>query len=203
MRVIWTDDMVDFLRKNYPHYTNGQLVEMIKEKFGVTVTRVKLKNAKATYNFKNKVLRNQGCFQKGMTPWNKGRTMSEETREKVKRTWFKKGNVAVNTKPLGSTRINTDGYKVIKLAKSGQWKLYSRYMYEKYHGVELTGDDVIIFADRNPKNFEKDNLIKVNRRELLYLNQRGLIFENKDLTKSGVVISKMEIAIDERKKDLK
>lgn len=203
MRVTWTEDMVDFLRKNYPHYTNDELVGMMKEKFNVTVTRAKLKNAKATYNFKNKAFPNQGCFQKGMTPWNKGRTMSEETREKVKRTWFKKGNVAVNTKPLGSTRINADGYKAIKLTKSGKWKLYSRYMYEKYHGVKLTCDDVIIFADRNPKNFEKDNLIKVNRRELLYLNQRGLIFEDKDLTKSGVVISKMEIAIDERKKDRK
>lgn len=203
MRITWTDDMVDFLRKNYPYYTNDELVGMMKEKFGVTVTRAKLKNAKATYNFKNKAFRNKGCFQKGMTPWNKGRTMSEETREKVKRTWFKKGNVAVNTKPLGSTRINADGYKVIKLTRSGKWKLYSRYMYEKYHEVELTSDDVIIFADRNPKNFEKDNLIKVNRRELLYLNQRGLIFENKDLTKSGVVISKVEIAIDERRKERK
>lgn len=125
--------------------------------------------------------------------------MREETRKKLERTWFKKGH-DLNTKPLGSTRINTDGYKVIKLAKSGKWKLYSRYMYEKYHGVKLSADDIIIFADRNPKNFEKDNLIKVTRRELLYLNQRGLIFENKDLTKSGVAVSKMEIAIDERKK---
>lgn len=202
MRVTWTDDMVDFLRENYPHYTNDQLVEMMKEKFGVTVTRAKLKNAKATYNFKNKVLRNQGCFQKGMTPWNKGRTMSEETREKVKRTWFKKGQ-CLNLKPLGTLRDGSDGYTYIKVERSGQWKLYSRYMYEKYHGVALTGDDVIIFADRNPKNFEKDNLIKVTRRELLYLNQRGLIFEDKDLTKSGLVVSKMEIAIDERRKDLK
>lgn len=202
MRITWTEDMVDFLRKNYPHYTNDKLVEIIKEKFGVTVTRAKLKNAKATYNFKNKAFRNQGCFQKGMTPWNKGRTMSDETREKVKRTWFKKGQ-CLNLKPLGTLRDGSDGYTYIKVERSGQWKLYSRYMYEKYHGVELTGDDVIIFADRNPKNFEKDNLIKVNRRELLYLNQRGLIFEDKDLTKSGVVISKMEIAIDERKKDRK
>ena len=202
MRITWTDDMVDFLRENYPYYTNDQLVDMMKEKFNVTVTRKKLKNVKAAFKFKNKIIRNQGCFQKGMTPWNKGKPMGEETRKKLERTWFEKGH-DLNTKPLGSTRINTDGYKVIKLAKSGKWKLYSRYMYEKYHGVKLSADDIIIFADRNPKNFEKDNLIKVTRRELLYLNQRGLIFENKDLTKSGVVVSKMEIAIDERKKDRK
>lgn len=202
MRVTWTEDMVDFLRKNYPHYTNDELVDMMKEKFGVTVTRAKLKNAKATYNFKNKAFRNQGCFQKGMTPWNKGGTMSEETREKVKKTWFKKGQ-CLNLKPLGTLRDGSDGYTYIKVERSGKWKLYSRYMYEKYHGVKLSADDIIIFADRNPKNFEKDNLIKVNRRELLYLNQRGLIFEDKDLTKSGVVISKVEIAIDERKKDRK
>lgn len=76
-------------------------------------------------------------------------------------------------------------------------------MYEKYHNIELKDDEAIIFADRNKENFEKDNLVKVNRKELLYLNKSGLIFEDKDLTKSGVVVSKMEIAIDERKKDRK
>lgn len=81
-RITWTDDMVGFLRENYPYYTNDELVDMMKEKFNVTVTRAKLKNAKATFNFGNKVFRNKGCFQKGMTPWNKGRTMSDETREK-------------------------------------------------------------------------------------------------------------------------
>lgn len=203
MRVHWTDDMVDFLRENYPYYPNKELATMIEEKFGVAVTEEKVKSAKSNFNIGRKVYPNKGRFYKGMTPWNKGRTMSEETREKVKRTWFKKGNVAVNTKPLGSTRINTDGYKVIKLAKSGQWKLYSRYMYEKYHDVKLKDDEAIIFADRNKKNFDKDNLVKVNRKELFYLNKSGLIFEDKDLTKSGVVVSKMEIAINERRKNLK
>lgn len=203
MRTTWTDDMVDFLRENYPYYPNKELVTMIEEKFGVAVTEEKVKSAKSNFNIGDKVYPNKGRFYKGMTPWNKGRTMSEETREKVERAWFKKGNVAVNTKPLGSTRINTDGYKVIKLAKSGQWKLYSRYMYEKYHNIKLKDDEAIIFADRNKKNFSKDNLIKVNRKELLYLNKNELIFEDKDLTKSGVAVSKMEIAIDERRKDLK
>lgn len=203
MRVTWTDDMVDFLRENYPYYPNKELVAMIEEKFGVAVTEEKVKSAKSNFNLGHKVYPNKGRFYKGAIPWNKGKTMSEETRKKLERTWFKKGNVAVNTKPLGSTRINTDGYKVIKLAKSGQWKLYSRYMYEKYHNVELKDDEAIIFADRNKENFDKDNLVKVNRKELLYLNKGGLIFEDKDLTKSGVVISKMEIAIDARRKDLK
>lgn len=203
MRTTWTDDMVDFLRENYPYYPNKELAEMIKEKFGVVVTEEKVKSAKSNFNIGHKVYPNKGRFYKGMTPWNKGRTMSEETRKKLERTWFKKGNVAVNTKPLGSMRINTDGYKVIKLTKSGQWKLYSRYMYEKYHNVELKDDEAIIFADRNKENFDKDNLVKVNRKELLYLNKGGLIFEDKDLTKSGVVVSKMEIAIGERKKDIK
>lgn len=203
MRVHWTDDMVDFLRKNYPHYPNKELVTMIEEKFGVAVTEEKVKSAKSNFNLGHKVYPNKGRFYKGAIPWNKGKTMSEETRKKLERTWFKKGNVAVNTKPLVSTRINTDGYKVIKLAKSGQWKLYSRYMYEKYHNVELKDDEAIIFADRNKKKFDKDNLVKANRKELFYLNKGGLIFEDKDLTKSGVVVSKMEIAIDERRKDLK
>lgn len=203
MRTTWTDDMVDFLRENYQHYPNKELAEMIEEKFGVAVTERKVKSAKSNFNIGDKAYPNKGRFYKGMTPWNKGKTMSEETREKMKRTWFKKGHVAVNRKPLGSTRFDKDGYKYIKLTKSGQWKLYSRYMYEKYHDVKLKDDEAIIFADRNKDNFHKDNLVKVNRKELLYLNKSGLIFEDKDLTKSGLVVSKMEIAIGERRKNLK
>lgn len=204
MRVRWTDDMVDFLRKNYQHYPNKELVEIFEKKFGVPFTIDKLKNAKKSFKIGGKTYPNKGRFYKGMIPWNKGKTMGEETRKKLERTWFKKGrSYYLNAKPLGSTRVDTNGYKVIKLAKSGKWKLFSRYMYEKYHNVELKDDEVIIFADRNKDNFDKDNLVKVNRKELLYLNENKLIFEDKDLTKSGVVVSKMEIAINERRKNLK
>ena len=33
-----------------------------------------------------------GLFQKGSTPWNKGKKMPEYTKKKLKKTMFKKGN---------------------------------------------------------------------------------------------------------------
>ena len=71
-------------------------------------------------------------------------------------------------------------------------------MYEKYHNVKLTQDDVIIFADQNKSNLEKDNLILITKNQLLKMNQDKLIFNDKELTKTGVNIAKLIIKTKEK-----
>ena len=72
-------------------------------------------------------------------------------------------------------------------------------MYEKYHNIKLTQDDVVIFADQNKLNFEKDNLILVSKNQLLEMNRNKLIFQDKELTKTGANIAELMIKINERK----
>lgn len=115
-------------------------------------------------------------------------------------TWFKKGSKPKNTLKVGSTRITKDGYKEIKIAEPNKWKLYQRYLYEKAHDEELTSNDLIIFADGDKSNFDIDNLVKVSRANLLYLNNKNLIFDDADLTKTGVNISKVMETVYKRKK---
>ena len=199
----WTEEEINFLREVYPHYPNKEVIEMLKDKFGIETSRRNLLNVKNRYNIPNKVIPNSGCYRKGKEPWNKGKTMPEETKAKVKKTWFKKGQIPKNHRPVGSTRIDRDGYKLIKIAEPNKWIVYSRYVYEKAHGEKLKKNEAIIFADGNKLNFDIDNLVKVSRANLLYLNNNKLIFDDPELTKTGVNVSKVAEKINklERKED--
>lgn len=190
-RHIWTEEEIEFVREVYPYHENKEISKMVKEKFGFDVSTRNLQNVRNKYKIPKKVIPNSGCYRKGDEPWNKGKRMSDEVREKVKGTWFKKGQVPKNHKPVGSTRIDRDGYKLIKIAEPNKWIVYSRYVYEKAHGEKLKKNEAIIFADGNKLNFDIDNLVKVSRANLLYLNNKKLIFDDPELTKTGVNVSKV------------
>lgn len=196
----WTEDEIEYIRGVYPYHTNKVIVEMVKSKLGIDVSPRNLRNLKHRYNFSHKAIPNAGSFKKGAVSWNKGRKMSEDEKKKSMATWFKKGGKPHNTLQVGSTRVTKDGYKEIKIAEPNKWMLYQRYLYEKEHDVELTSSDIIIFADGDKSNFDIDNLVKVSRANLLHLNRCGLIFDDPDLTKAGVNVSKLVEAMYKRKK---
>ena len=57
-----------------------------------------------------------------------------------------------------------------------------------------------MFADRNVRNFNIDNLILVSRAEMLIMNNNKLIYEDKELTKVGVNIAKVLAKVSDIKK---
>lgn len=196
----WTEEEIEYIREVYPYHTNKEIVEMVMNKFGINANTQDIQNLRQKYKFPYKEVPNSGEFKKGLIPWNKGKEMREETRKKLKRTWFQKGNITFNTLPVGSTRTTKDGYKEIKIAEPNVWALYQRHLYEQAHNEKLKKEDIILFADGDKTNFDIDNLIKVNRANLLLLNRRGLIFDDPELTKTGVNISKVIEAVYKRKK---
>ena len=197
MYIKWTEEMIEYVRNIYPHYTNKEIAQMLKERYGITVRPMSLRNLRHKYKYDDKLV-NVGCFKKGHDSWNKGKPMSEETREKLKDTWFEDGHTPANTRPIGSMRENADGYVVIKTKETGRWSLYQRHIYEQAHGIKLDKDDIVLFADGNTRNFDVDNLVKVTREELLYLNKEGLISSDQDITKAGVGVAKLIAKINER-----
>lgn len=106
-----------------------------------------------------------------MAGWNKGIKMKPSTYEKCSATMFKKGQIPPNKKPIGSERVNVDGYIEIKVTESGNWKLKHRYVYEQHHNVKLGRNDIVTFLDGNPLNCNIENLIKVDRTVLRTMNQ--------------------------------
>lgn len=200
----WTEEEVEFIREIYPYHENKEISKMVKDKFGFEVSARNLLNVSHKHKFPKKAIPNSGCYRKGDVPWNKGKGMSEEVKEKVKKTWFKKGRIPENHKPVGSTRVTVDGYKEIKVAEPNKWALYHRHLYEKTHGEKLSKNEVVIFADGDKTNFDIDNLVKVSRANLLYLNNKKLIFDDPELTKTGVNVSKVaEKIFDLKRKEKK
>lgn len=136
-----------------------------------------------------------GQFQKGHKTWNKG----TKGLTGPNKTSFQKGCKPWNKKEIGSERIDSNGYILMKVKEPNVWKLKHRILYEKYHNIKLTQDDVVIFADQNKLNLEKDNLILINKSQLLRMNHEKLIFHDKELTKTGSNIAKLIMKVSERK----
>ena len=59
-----------------------------------------------------------------------------------------------------------------------------------------------MFADRNKQNFEIGNLILVSTRQLQVMNNKKLIQDDADLTKTGLVIANVLIKIADKKEEL-
>lgn len=199
----WSEEEIEFIREIYPYYENKEISKMVKDKFGFEVSAGNLQNVRSKYKIPKKVIPNSGCYRKGDVSWNKGKGMSDEVREKVKGTWFKKGQKAHNHRPIGSTRITVDDYTEIKIAEPNKWALYHRHLYEVEHGVKLKKNEAVIFADGDKSNFDINNLVKVSRANLLYLNNNDLIFDDPELTKTGVNVSKVAEKIFNLKREEK
>lgn len=92
--------------------------------------------------------------------------------------------------PIGSERVDKKGYILVKTDEPNIWIEKHRYIYENVYGKIPTGHKVI-FADKNKRNFDLDNLILVSNSEALIMNTHKLIYEDPDLTKSGTLIAKI------------
>lgn len=91
--------------------------------------------------------------------------------------------------PVGSERVNK-GYIYVKIKEPNVWIEKHRLVYESMYGNIPTGSKVV-FADKNKRNFDPKNLILVSDSEALIMNTNKLIYEEAELTRSGVLIAKI------------
>lgn len=100
--------------------------------------------------------------------------------------------------PVGSERVNSDGYVDIKISDPNKWKGKHILIWEKENGPVPKGH-CVIFGDGNNRNFDSNNLILVSRQQLIVLNKNNLIQSDADLTRTGVIIADLYQKINERK----
>ena len=194
MRIVhrWTQEEIDYLREIAYGKHLSEIVDMMSEKFNMSFSPNQIKGIMGRQSIKTGFT---GRFEKGMNAWNKG----TKGLTGPNKTSFKKGNEPWNKKKIGSERIDINGYILIKVKEPNAWRLKHRIMYEEYHNVKLTSVDAVIFADQNKLNLEKDNLILISKSQLLKMNNEKLIFNNKELTKTGANIAELMMKVDERK----
>lgn len=191
----YTDEQLDYLRElcNKGIF-NQEITKKFNEKFGTDKSERAIKSIRQKHGIRTSA---RNHFPKGHVPWNKGMKGlgigGEETQ-------FKKGNTPYNHMPVGTERINSDGYADIKIAEPNVWLQVHRLLWERENGPIPDGR-VVIFGDGDKTNLNLDNLILVSRKQLLGLNQRGLIKNHADLTRTAVKIVDLEYKITEVKED--
>ena len=194
-KIKWLEhpEMVEFMCEYVPGHSEQEIRAEFRERFGITLTEGQIGNFKTKYHLKSGT--KGGCFQKGHVPMNKGQKVSADIYEKMAPTMFRKGNIPPNHRPVGSERINVDGYVEIKVAEPNKWRAKHRVVYEEYHGEEVKKGEVVIFLDGNRLNFEVDNLIKLTRAELVRYNQDHLYCEDKELSLVAANIARIKAKI--------
>lgn len=111
---------------------------------------------------------------KGNIPKNKGKKqveyMTQEAIDRTKATRFKKGTVPPNYRPLGSERIDRDGYILIKVREGLRgWDLKHRIIWIEKNGPIPEGHN-IQFKDGNPLNCKLDNLYMISKSDQMSQN---------------------------------
>lgn len=203
MRHMWTEEEIEFVRELYPDYPNQEIVEMLKDKFGIVTNRRNLENLRAKYKFPKKKI-NIGCFQKGMTPHNKGKRVSKATREKMLKsnTWFEKGQDAWNIKPVGSERVDIEGYTSIKVADPDVWKLKHRVLWEEHHGRKLEDGEIVVFLDGDKSNLEIDNLRVMHRKHSAALSKKQRwVVGAPEILDSSINLTELEVKVLDLKRE--
>lgn len=108
-------------------------------------------------------------FPKGHIPANKGQKMKPELYEIAKHTMFKKGLAPLNTKPIGTETVRSDGYIWVKTAEK-QWKQKHVHLWSQCNGI-IPKDKIVVFRNGNRMDVRIDNLEMITRQELVLRNR--------------------------------
>lgn len=90
----------------------------------------------------------------------------------------------------------------IKVAEPNIWRLKQRVVWEQHHG-QIPEGHKIIFLDGNKENLDISNLEMITNDEMLETNRKGLRYDEAELTRTGVLIAKVNRAAEKRKRGKK
>lgn len=163
----FTQEEKQFLIEYVPGHSHKEIQQEFIKRFKLDITVGQVKNAITRYGLNTG---RTGRFEKGLIPANKGQKMSPEVYEKCKVTMFKKGNIPVNHREVGSERITKDGYIEVKIAEPNKWRLKHLVVWEEVNGPVPKGY-AVLFRDSDRTNTDISNLKLVKRSELLIMNR--------------------------------
>lgn len=193
---LFTDEQKEFIRVHVKGTHNKVLAELINREFGLSITAKQIKTWKKNHNLSSGLKGTEG-----ISPPNKGTKGLYNVGGN--KTSFKKGNRPINYQPIGTERIDRDGYTLIKVSDEGdwhkRWRLKHNVIWENAYGPIPKGY-CLIFLDRDKQNITLENLMLVTRSQLARLNQNGLISENPEITKTGIIIADIYGKIGELKR---
>ena len=184
-----TKEQENFVKQNVLNTSNKDLTNLVNSTFNLSLSCGQLKSWKKHHHIKSNLT---GRFPKNHIPWNKNKPMPARGRSAS--TQFKKGCKPPKWRPVGSTITRSDGYTYTKIKSEGTqkecWKLTHRLLWEKEHGPIPAGY-VLVFLDQDTTHISLDNLALVSKADCMIANKNKLLFADKELTYSGLQITKL------------
>ena len=193
----YTPEVRAFIEAHNKGRTAAELADLVNATFGTSYTAVQIKSYRKNHHLNSGLT---GHFEKGNVPHNKGKKTGSYPG--MVSTQFKKGNVPLNHRPVGSERVTRDGYRERKISEPNIWRAVHFLNWEAVNGPIPKGC-VLIFKDRDRTNCEVSNLLLVTRAELARMNQRGLISTIPEGTEVGQNIARLILATAKRKRERK
>ena len=165
----YTPEMIDWLRANSAGVPYDKLATKFNRRFGLSKTPRQIQSACHDHNAHNGVYLINHPCHK------------------------------CHWRPVGSTRIDKDGYIRIKTKEPCHWKLAHIHEWEKHHGKFNRHKDVIMFVDGDRTNWRIENLRKVPRRILGPINQWCLLYKERtpEMFDAAVLLALNKIAIND------
>ena len=205
---IYTEEEKEFVKNNITKYFLPELVKVFNKTFNTNITICKLKNLKHKMKLKSGLPSSHfgNTYTKGTKRTEEQRArMSLSAKKRATKEYREKMSIARRnaSKKIGYRTINNQGYVYIKVkndaCKNDNYVSEARYVYEKHCG-KIPKGYWIYHLDGNVSNNSIDNLVALERGIVASLNITGLNSTDKELTKLGIDILKINRKIKERKR---
>ena len=205
----WTDEKAAWFRSFVPGHSESEISAEHERLYGTPLSESQIGNAKASLGVKSGT--KGGTFRKGHVPANKGKTwdefMSPEGQANSRKTQFKHGEIhgpQGHVKPVGYERVSKDGYVEVKVADGLQSRANCNYR-PKHHVVwesvngPIPPHTMIVFADRDKRNFDPDNLVAVDRSIWSTISSKGLSYADRESLEACINVVKLKRAVYEKR----
>jgi hypothetical protein len=197
-------EQVQYIIENYPdNYTDeiSQYLGLTKSTVYNIANQYGLKKSEIWKEkdrvFRKKILTKYGKdyrFEKGHTPKNKGAKLAPEVVKKMEKSFFKKGSKPHNIKYDGHERVSKEGYVLVRVS-IGRYMPKHQHIWRQLHG-DIPKGHVVIFKDKDKRNFDINNLVLISRSELM---KRNTIHNYPSEIKQCIkIISKIKKRINEK-----
>lgn len=184
---IFTKEIQEFIKNNVTGLRADELTNLVNSSFNTSYNENQIKSFKKFHKLKSGV---NTTFKNGHTI-NTGRKYAEGRIPNFKGNTF-------NRLPIGSERIDKRGYIFIKIDNPDVWVRKHHYIWEQINGA-IPKNHRLIFLNQDKSDVRIENLALISSKEQIFLNHNKRCFKDANLTKVGLLLSKLEIELADKK----